>query len=300
MTTAAQIFELWRPGLRKVAGKYKEIPKQYTEVFKVETSDMAIERTVEMRFHGLPTLKSEGGATAFDNGSGQRFVFNQEHYEIGLGYAITRKAIDDNLYKSQYKPSNMGLMESFKQFDEIRAANVLNLGTTYDTTIGGDGVALFSTAHPIDGDTQANRPSTDLALNENAIYSAAINIRQMRDVAGLKKFARARKLIVPIQLQYDAERLTKTELRPGTANNDVNAIMTAGVLPEGYCTMDFLTSSTAWMIKTDQDGLLNLNRVPYEMDMHTDPITGNLLVVGYQRNSFSYEGWRGVWGTFPS
>jgi hypothetical protein len=300
MTTAAQIYELWKPGLRKVSGKYKEIPKQFTQVFKVESSSMAIERTVEMRFHGLPTLKSEGGATNFDNGSGQRYVYNQEHYEVGLGYAITRKAIDDNLYKSQYKPSNMGLMESFRQFDEIRAANVLNLGTVYDATVGGDGKALFATDHPIDNNTLANRPTTDLALNENAVYSSAIQIRQYRDVAGLKKFARARKLIVPIQLEYDACRLTKTDLRPGTANNDVNAIVSAGVLPEGYTVMDFLTSSTAWFVKTDQDGLLNMNRVPFEMNMHTDPTTHNLLVIGYQRNSFSYENWRGMWGTFPS
>lgn len=300
MTTAAQIQELLKPGLRKVSGKYKEIPKQFTGVYKTESSEMAEERTVEMRYHGLPALKGEGAATQFDNGSGQRYVYNQIHYEVGLGYAMTRRSIDDNLYKSQYKPSNTGLMESFRQFDEIRAARVLNEGTVYDQTIGGDGVALFSTIHPIDGDTIGNRPTTDLALNENAVYSAAIQVRQMKDVAGLKKFARLRKLIVPIQLEYTAARLTKSDLRPGTANNDVNAIITQGVFPEGFAVMDFLTSATAWFGATDQDGLLHLNRIPYEMDMHTDPTTGNLLVFGYQRNSFAYENWRGVWGTFPS
>lgn len=300
MTNASQIEELLRPGLRKVSGKYKEIPKQWSQVFKSENSDMAVERTTEMRFLSLPTLKGEGAATTFDNRSGQRYVYNQEHYEIGLGYAFTRKAIDDNLYKSQYKPSNLGLMESFRQFDEIRAANVLNTATVYDQTIGADGVSLCNTAHPIDGDVVANRPATDLDLNENAIYSGLITIRQFKDVAGLKKLARGRKLLVPIQLEYVASRLTKSELRPGTANNDVNALVQTGALPDGYMVMDYLTSSTNWFIQTDQDGLLYLDRVPFEMDMHTDPVTGNLLVVGYQRNSFGYENFRGIYGSFPS
>lgn len=302
MTTAAEIYELLKPGLRKVMGKYKEIPREYSKVFKTEKSSLAVERSVEVAFHGLPTLKSEGGATSFDNASGQRYVYNQEHFEVGLGYAITRKAIDDNLYKSQYNPSNSGLQESFRQFEEIRAANVLNNGTTYDSAIGGDGVALFHASHPIDGDTQANRPSTDLALNENAIYSAAIQIKGMRDVRGLKKFLRSRLLVVPDELEYDACRLVKTELRPGTANNDVNAIMSAGVLPEGYCAMTFLTSATAWFIKTSlsDGGLIHMVRVPFEMDMDTDSTTGNLLVFGYQRDSFSYDQWRSMWGTYPS
>lgn len=300
MTSASQIMELLRPGLRKVTGKYKQIPKQYSQVFKTESSKMAVERTTEMRFLALPVLKSEGGATAFDNTSGQRYVYNQEHHEIGLGYAITRKAIDDNLYKTQYKPSNLGLMNSFNQFDEIRAANVLNIANVFDPTIGADGVSLVNTAHPIDGDTVANRPFTDMSLNENAIYSGAIQVRNFKDVAGLKIMARTRKLVVSKEQQYIAERLTKSELRPGTANNDVNAIQTASVFPEGYCVMDFLTSPSNWFMQTDQEGLLHLDRVPFEMDMHTDPTTGNLLVIGYQRNSFAYENWRGIWGSFPS
>lgn len=301
MTTAADIEDLLKPGLRKVSGKYKDIPKQFTKIFKTEKSTLAVERTVEMRFLALPVLKGEGQATSFDNSSGQRSVYNQEHLEVGLGFAMTRKSIDDNQYKSAYKPSTMGLMESFAQFDEIRAANVLNTGSTYDQTVVGDGVALFSTAHPTDGANQANTPSTSIDLNEQAIYSSLISIRLFQDAAGLKKLFRGQKLIVPIQQEYIACRLTMSELRPGTANNDVNALMSTGALPEGYVVMDYLTSTRAYFFETTcNEGLLNLERIAYEMDMHTDPMTGNLLVTGYQRNSFGYENWRGNYGVFPT
>src|ERR1700744_6114757 len=149
----AQIKDLPLPGLRGLEGKYEMIPSQYDKIFTKHNSKMALERTAEMRYLGLAQLKTEGGQTSFDNGAGERFVYNQEHNEIALGYAITRKAIDDNLYKTQFHPSNLGLIESFHQTKEIYAANVLNSGQTYNASIGGDGVSLFSTAHPIDGGT---------------------------------------------------------------------------------------------------------------------------------------------------
>src|ERR1700758_4080713 len=136
------IKDLLLPGLRGVEGKYEQIPEQYDKVFTKHTSKMALERTAEMRYLGLAQLKTEGGQTAFDNGAGERFVYNQEHNEIALGYAITRKAIDDNLYKTQFHPSNLGLVEAFHQAMEIYGANVLNTATTYNAAVGGDGVAL--------------------------------------------------------------------------------------------------------------------------------------------------------------
>src|SRR6202012_5892894 len=140
------IKDLLLPGLRGIEGKYEMIPSQDDKIFTKHESKLALERTAELRFLGLAQLKTEGGQTQFDNSAGERFVYNQEHTEIGLGYAMTRKAIDDNLYKTQFHPSNLGLMESFHQTKEIYGANVLNTGTTYDAKIGGDGVALFSTA----------------------------------------------------------------------------------------------------------------------------------------------------------
>ena len=296
------IKDLLLPGLRGVEGKYEMIPSQYDKIFTKHDSKLALERTAEMRYLGLAQLKSEGAQTSFDNGAGERFVYNQEHSEIALGYAITRKAIDDNLYKTQFHPSNLGLIESFQQTKEIYGANLLNTAQTYNAAVGGDGVALCSTSHPIDGNTVANTPTTQVDLNEATLLNAMIAIRtNFRDQANLKVFARGRKLIIPPQLEPVAIRLLKTELRPGTADNDVNAIMTtAGGLPEGYMVNDFLTSSYAWFLLTNIDGLAYMERIKFETDMQVDFVTDNLLVKGYERYSFGYYNWRAIYGSFPT
>jgi hypothetical protein len=296
------IKDLLLPGLRGITGKYEQIPSQYDKVFTKFDSKLALERTAEMRYLGLAQLKSEGGQTAFDNSAGERYVYNQEHNEIALGYAITRKAIDDNLYKTQFHPSNLGLIESFHQTKEIYAANVLNTGTTYNAAVNGDGVALCSTAHPIDGGTIANTPTTQVDLNEATLLNTMINIRtNFKDQAGLKMFARGRKLIVPPALEPVAIRLIKTELRPGTADNDVNAILsTAGGVPEGYMVMDFLTSNFAWFMLTNIAGLAYMSRIPFETDMQVDFVTDNLLTKAYERYSLSYFNWRALYGNFPT
>jgi hypothetical protein len=298
----SQIKDLLLPGLRGVEGKYEMIPSQYDKLFTKHESKMALERTAEMRYLGLAQLKTEGGQTSFDSGAGERFVYNQEHTEIALGYAITRKAIDDNLYKTQFMPSNLGLIESFQQTKEIYGANVFNTAQTYNSYVGGDGVALCSTAHPIDGGTVANTFTTQQDLNESSLLNGMINIRtNFRDQAGLKVFARGRKLVVPPQLEPVAIRLTKTELRPGSADNDVNAILsTSGGLPEGYIVNDFLTSAYAWFLLTNIDGLAYMERIKFESDMQVDFVTDNLLVKGYERYSFGYYNWRSIFGSFPT
>ena len=296
------IKDLLLPGLRGIEGKYEMIPSQYDKIFTKHESKMALERTAEMRYLGLAQLKTEGGQTAFDNSAGERYVYNQEHTEIALGYAITRKAIDDNLYKTQFHPSNLGLMESFQQTKEIYGANILNTATTYSAAINGDGKALCATDHPIDGGTVANRPTTDTDLAEATLLNAMIAVRtNFKDQAGLKVFARARKLIIPPQLEPTAIRLLKTELRPGTADNDVNAIMsTSGGLPESYMVNDFLTSQYAWFLLTNIDGLSYMERIKFETDMQVDFVTDNLLVKGYERYSFGYYNWRAIYGSFPT
>src|ERR1700743_2515697 len=165
------IKDLLLPGLRGVTGKYEQIPSQYDKVFTKFNSKLALERTAEMRYLGLAQLKTEGGQTQFDNNAGERYVYNQEHNEIALGYAMTRKAIDDNLYKTQFHPSNLGLTESFQQTKEIYGANVLNTGNVFNANIQGDGVALIATNHPIDGGTIANRPLVDVDLNESTLLN---------------------------------------------------------------------------------------------------------------------------------
>jgi hypothetical protein len=255
-----------------------------------------------MRYLGLAQLKQEGGVTAFDNAAGERYVYNQEHNEIGLGYAITRKAIDDNLYKAEFGPSNDGLMASFQQTEEIYGANIFNTGTTFNANVGGDGVALFSTAHPIDGNTIGNRPAVDTDLNETSLLNAAITIRSTwRDNAGLKIYARGRKAVIPTQLEPVCLRLFRSELRPGTAANDVNAVLGMNEsFKEGFIINDYLTNQYAWFLLSNVDGLIFMNRIPFEMDMSVEFTTDNLLVKGYQRYSFGYYDWRAVWGTMPT
>jgi hypothetical protein len=298
----AAIKDLLFPGLRGVEGRYEQIPSQWDKVYTRHTSKMALERTVEMRYLGLAQLKTEGGQTQFDNAAGERFIFNQEHREIGLGYAMTRKSIDDNLYKSQFHPSNMGLVESYQQTKELYGANLFNVGQVYDQSIGGDGVSLFAPNHPIDGGVYSNVASAPVDLNEASLLNGMVQVRtQFRDQAGLRMFSRARKLIVPPQLEPVAIRLTKTEARPGTADNDVNAIhSTAGGLSEGYMVMDFLTSPYAWFLLTNIDGLSYMTRIAFETDMQVDFITDNLLVKAYERYSFAYYNPRAGWASYPT
>lgn len=298
----SQIRDLLLPGLRGVVGKYAQIPMRWDKMFEKTNSKMALERTAEMRYLSLARLKTEGGQTAFDNNAGERYIYNQSHMEIGLGYAITRKAIDDNLYKAQFTPSNLGLNESFAQTKEIYGANIFNTASVYNSQVGGDGVALCATNHPIDGGTYANTPAVQVDLNESSLLNAMISVRtNFRDQAGLRVFAQARKLLIPAQLEPVAIRLTKTELRPGTADNDVNAILsTAGGVPEGYMVNEYFTSQYAWFLLTNIKGLVYMDRIPYEMDMQVDFTTDNLLVKGYERYSFGYYNPRAIYGSFPT
>ena len=298
----SQIRDLLLPGLWGISGKYPMIERQWNKIFKSTDSKMALERRASMRYLGLAMLKQEGAPTSFDNAAGQRYIYNQEHNELALGYAITRKAIDDNLYKAEFGPSNDGLMESFVQTEEIYGANVLNTGNIFNTAIQGDGVSLINTAHPIDGNTIANQPSPDVDLNETNLLNALITIRSTwRDNAGLKTYARGRKVVIPTQLEPIALRLFRSELRVGTSNNDVNAILGMNdSLKEGYIVNDFLTSGYAWFILTNIEGLIHMMRIPFELDMSVEFTTDNLLVKGYQRYSFGYYDWRSIWGTYPT
>jgi len=299
----AAIASLLLPGLREVSGKYNDIERQWDKIYTTRKSNMALERTVQARFLGYAQRKTEGGATRFDNNAGQRFTYNQEHTEVGLGYAITRKAIDDNLYKTQFQPTNLGLQKAFKETKEVFGASQFTTGNVYNANIIGDGKALFASNHPVDGGTFSNTFSpTQMDLNEGSLLSAMIQIRrQFVDQANLKIRARGRKLVVPPELQPVAIRLLNTELRPDTANNDVNAIRsTADGLKEGYFVWDYLTSPYYWFLLTDIEGLDYMERIPFEMDMQVEFTTDNLLVKGYERYSFGFHDPRSAFGSFPT
>ena len=299
----SQIRDLLRPGLREVTGEYPNIPAQYKRVFKATPSTMQIERTLHVAYMGLAQMKQEGGATGFDNAAGQRWVYNAETYEVGLAYAITRKAIRDDLYKSEFKPTALGLGKAFKEFWEIQSFNVFNNGTTYDASIVGDGKALFATDHPVDGATAANRFATDLDLNESSLMQAIKNIRtNWVDERNLKISGRAKRdgLMVPVALMDVAERITKTELRPGTADNDINAVRSVEGGVTDYFVCDYLTSNYAWFVQTQNEGFKFFERDPYETDMWVDNTTDNLLVKAYQRAQPTYTDWRAGFASFPT
>ena len=292
--------DLLLPGLADIEGKYPQIPTRWKQWASTAPSKMAMERIDEMRYSGLAQLKQEGGATSFDNASGQRYTYVAQHVSVGLGFAITREMLDDNLYKEHFGPQSMGWAESFAQFKEVYVHSLLNSGTTYNASIVGDGQPLFSTAHPIDNGTYSNRPNPDLDFNESAVEYALNTIRLWPDQAGLLAMVRARKIVLPVALSWAGERLLKTELRTSTANNDVSAIITSGAIPEGYMVSEFLTSAFAWFIMTSVHGLRVYDRVPYEMDLQVDPTSGNLLCLGYERYAPVFSNPRAVWGSLPT
>lgn len=296
----ASIPPLLLPGLRAITGKYDEIPSEWPDIFEKGTSKMAVERTNEVRFMPLAQVKNEGAPTTFDNASGSRFIYIQQHQVLSLGFAITREAVEDNLYKDKFGPTQMGLQLSFRQTEDIFGANVMNVAGTYQSSVGGDGVSMVNTAHPIDGGNFANRPSTDTDLNETALESANILMRYFKDQAGLKTPAKPMKLIVPPQLKYTATRILETELRVGTANNDINAMRKVGDFKKGIVVNDYLTSNFFWFIGTDKKGLLYLERAPFETDMQVDFSTDNILVKARKRFSFNYYDPRGVFGSLPT
>lgn len=297
----SQIYELTLPGLRGIEGKYPAMANEWGPIFDQGTSKMAVERTAENRYLPVAAIRTEGGATQMDNNAGVRFVYNHKHFEVALGYAITLRAIEDNLYEQQFPASNLGLQESFAQSKEIFVSDVFNSGNVYNPQVGGDGVALFSTQHPIDNGVFANTPATQVDLNETSLLAAITNVKQnFRDQAGLRTPIMAAQLIVPLALEWVGRRLLYTDLRPGTADNDVNVIRQSSSLPGGLNVWRYLTSSRAWFVRTTyKKGIIYLQRAPFEMSMDVDFATDNLLVKGRERYFAGEANPRGAYASFP-
>lgn len=289
------------PGLAAVEGRYKKIETKWSRLFEKRTSKMALERRTQMAYLPLAREKGEGASTYFDERAGERWMYSAEMRELSLGYIITRRAVEDNQYKAEFNPSNLGLQDVFATTKEIYAANIFNTGTVFDQTVGGDQKALFDTAHPVDVGSVGNRPAADIDLNESSLLTAMTVIRNnWVDERNIKISARAELVLVPAALEQVIVRLLRTELRPGTNDNDVNAIQHVGGGLRDYIVNEFLTSNFAWFIKTDKRGLIYYDRVPFEMDMYVDFDTDNLKVKGRERYAFSYFDWRGVYGSYPT
>jgi hypothetical protein len=292
----AAIAQQLQPGLFDVTGEYDKIQAEWKDIFTTKTSKMAVERSLQIRLLGSARIKKEGEASYADNESGDRGTYSIEHVEASIMYGMTQKAIEDGLYKDQFRPTNLGLNNSMVSFWNAYAANVLNTATTYDANIGGDGVALLSTLHPIDTGYVQNTSSTPLALNESSLVAAMKNIRKFRDEAGLLIDAWGEKLVIPVNLEDVAIRLQKTELRPGTANNDVNVIPTVAGGIKTYKVMRYLTSDYAWFVPTNIKGLIHTQRVPYSTSMWVDDATDTLMVKNRERAGFGYNDFRAVYG----
>ena len=247
-------------------------------------------------FGEAPT-KGEGAAVVYDTAQ-ESFTSRYSHETIALAFALTEEAIEDNLYDTLSSRYTRALARSMNTTKQVKAANVLNNGFSGNFP-GGDGVALFSTAHPlVSGGTNSNTPAVAADLNETSLEAAVIQIAAWTDERGLLIAAKPRKLVVPPALQFVATRLLDTELKVGTADNDLNAIASKGMIPQGYVVNNFLTDTDAFFIKTDvPNGLKMFERAPIKTAMEGDFDTGNVRYKARERYSFGFSDWRGMFGS---
>ena len=293
----AALKEMLKPGLMKIQGQYKDVPPEWKDIFTTRVSKQQIERVLQTRLTGMAAAQREGAAPMADNMAGARWTVTLETAEAGLQYTMTRKAIDDGLYRTEFQPTNLALNQGMRAFWNTYAANIFNNAATYDANTGGDGQALLSTAHPLDVGTYANTTSTPLALNETSLFVAYEMIYNgLLQQSGLKVDADGETLVVPAHLEAQARRLHNAVLRPGTANNDPNELGNVGGAAKRIKVMRYLTNKFAWFVTTNQPGLWHLQRVPYETRMWHDDASQNLSVANYERAGFFCSDSRAVVG----
>jgi len=293
-----QLAKELEPGLNALFGmEYSRYENQHAEIFTTESSDRAFEEEVMLSGFGAAPTKSEGSAVNFDDAN-EAYTARYNHETIALAFSITEEAVEDNLYDRLSSRYTRALARSMAHTKQVKAAAVLN--NAFDSTVtGGDGKELCATDHPLtNGSTFANEPTTAADLNETSLEDALINIAGFVDERGLKVALRGMKLIVPRQLQFVSERLMVSNLRVGTADNDVNAIRSMGMLPDGYAVNDFLTDPDAFFIMTDAPrGFIHFERVPLSTQMEADFDTGNMRFKARERYSFGFSDPRAVFGS---
>jgi hypothetical protein len=297
ISRSQQLKELL-PGLNALFGlEYKKYEEEHREIFETENSERSFEEETKLSGFGTAPVKSEGAAIAYDNAQ-EAWTARYNHETIALGFAITEEALEDNLYDSLSARYTKALARSMANTKQVKAANVLNNGFS-SSFPGGDGVALFSTAHPlVSGGTNSNEPSTPADLNETSLEAAIIQISLWTDERGLLIAAKPRKLIVPPALQFVATRLLETELRTATADNDTNAIRSMGAIPELYAVNHYLTDPDRWFLRTDvPNGLKHFVRTALSTSMDGDFDTGNVRYKARERYSFGFSDPLGMFGS---
>jgi len=294
----AQLLKELLPGLNALFGmEYARYGEEHKEIYETETSERSFEEETKLAGFSAAPVKPEGQAIAYDNAQ-EAWTARYNHETIAMGFSITEEAMEDNLYDSLSARYTKALARAMAYTKQVKAAAILNQGFNAGVTYG-DGVSLFSTAHPlISGGTNSNRPTVGADLNETSLENAVIQIAAWTDERGLLIAAKPRKLIVPPSLQFVATRLLETELRVATADNDINALKNNGSIPEGYTINHWLTDTNAWFLTTDvPNGLKHFIRTPMSTSMDGDFDTGNARYKARERYSFGVSDPLGIFGS---
>ena len=297
----SQLLKELLPGLNALFGmEYARYGEQHKEIYETESSDRSFEEETKLSGFGTAPVKAEGSAIAYDNAQ-EAWSTRYNHETIALGFSITEEAVEDNLYDSLSARYTKSLARAMSYTKQVKAASVLNNGFDGNYA-GGDGVALFSTAHPtVGGGTNSNTAAVQVDLNETSLEAAVIQIAAWTDERGLLIAAKPQKLVIPPALMFVADRLLKTEGRVGTADNDINSLKKMGSIPGGTTVNNFLTDTNAWFLTTDvPNGLKHFVRTPMSTSMDGDFDTGNVRYKARERYSFGWSDPLGMWGSSGS
>jgi len=292
-----QLVKELEPGLNALFGlEYDRYENQNAEIFETESSDRAFEEEVMLGGFANASVKPEGQGVSYDDAQ-ETYTARYTNETVALAFSLTEEAVEDNLYDKISTRYTKALARSMANTKQVKGSNIINNSTTSGYT-GGDGALLVSASHPTLSGNQSNVLTTAADLNETSLEAALIQIAQMKDERGLKIALRGMKLLLPVNLQFVAERLLNSAGRVGTADNDINAIKSMGMVPQGYVINNFLTDTDAWYIKTDApNGLKHFNRAPIRTAMEGDFDTGNVRYKARERYSFGWSDWRGIFGT---
>ena len=293
----AQLAKELEPGLNALFGmEYDRYEGQHSEIYTTESSDRAFEEEVMLSGFGAAPTKAEGSNVSYDDAN-EAYTARYNHETLALAFSITEEAIEDNLYDRLGSRYTKALARSMAHSKQVKAAAVLNNAFTAGASAGGDGKALCAADHPLtNGGTLDNVSAAD--LNETSLEDMLINIAGFVDERGLKIALRGIKMIIPRQLQFVAQRILASELRVNTADNDINAMKSMGMLPDGYAVNDFLTDPDAFFVMTDAPrGFIHFERTPLSTNMEADFDTGNMRFKARERYSFGFSDPRCVFGS---
>jgi len=293
----SQLVKELEPGLNALFGlEYKRYENQHAEIYATETSDRAFEEEVMLSGFASAPTKQEGAGVVFDQAQ-ETFTARYNHETIALAFSITEEAIEDNLYDRLAARYTRALARSMANTKQVKAANVLNQAQV-TTVTGGDGVSLINANHPLaTGGVLSNVLATAADLNETSLEQSLIDIGKFVDERGLKIASQGVKMILPKELQFTAERLMKSPQRVGTADNDINAIASMGMVPQGYRVNNFLSDPDAFFLMTDvPNGMKMFVRSPIKTAMEGDFDTGNVRFKARERYSFGFSDPRCIFG----